>query len=115
KLLDNPDIATQDNVIDELKDSVFEVVFQDGTYAMLSLPELMTFTYQLIFVAHQHCEITKMLEHSDRPAEITVKFDFSVPLHVMQPEIVKVLLSKIEFSNEPSDGPKSACPEKAAS
>jgi hypothetical protein len=104
KLLDNPALAESDNVIEEFADSIFEVVFQDGTYAMLSLPELMTFTYQLIFLAHQCVELERMFKDSNKPADVKVSLTFAVP-EIMRPEIVKALLSKIEFSKEASDGP----------
>jgi len=48
-------------VIDELKDSVFSVVFQDGTANMLSLPELMAFVVNLITFAIHSAELSKMV------------------------------------------------------
>jgi len=43
KLLDDPSIAESDDVINQLENSRFEVVFQDGTHATMSLVELMAF------------------------------------------------------------------------
>jgi len=45
KLLDRPNVAKSDEVIDELEKSVFVVVYQGGTNKMLSLPELVVFLF----------------------------------------------------------------------
>lgn len=104
KLLDNPKIAQSDHVVEELSDSVFVVVFQDGTTKMLSFVELMVFTYNLIVLALQHAEVGKMVEAAcpTGSREFQVSFQFSVP-DIMRPEMVKVLLDKIEFSETASD------------
>jgi len=104
KLLENPAIAESDSVIAELSDTFFEVVFQSGEYEMLTFPEFMTFVYQLIFVCHQQNEIWEMLKESATPATVTVKMTLCVEKDVMQPEVVKALLKKVNFSDEPSDG-----------
>lgn len=104
KLIDNPELIKSDNVIDELKDSVFSVVFQDGTAKMLSLPELMAFIYNLIVLAHEWQQLAKMVAAAQpaTPTDINVSFQFAMQ-HIMTPETVKVLLSKIEMSVTPSD------------
>lgn len=103
KLLDNPGIAEADDVIEQLDDSIFEVIFQDGTYAMFSLTELMVFTYQLIFLSSQAAEVDKMFQHVES-GEFTVQITYHFREDdIMRPEIVKTLLSKIEFSDSPSD------------
>lgn len=104
KICDNPEILESDNVIDELRDSVFSVVFQDGTAKMLSLPELMTFVFNLIVVAQQFAELNAMVHAAQPtgPREFQVSFRFAMH-EIMQPEMVKVLLSKIAFAETPSD------------
>jgi hypothetical protein len=105
KLLEQPAIAESDRVIDELADSVFVVVFQDGTSRMLSLVELMVFTYHLLMIKAQALEVTAMLRNApqhDGETQIKVKFNFKIE-DVMRPEMVKFLLGKIEFSRVASD------------
>lgn len=106
KLLDRPDIATSDKVIEELDDSIFVVAFQDGTTRMMSLVELMVFTYNLVILAVEHQQIAKMMAAAPPPGgEAVVSTSFQMRLDdVMRPETVKALLSKIKFSNDPSDG-----------
>ncbi|MCE9556226.1 MAG: hypothetical protein K8T91_22995 [Planctomycetes bacterium] len=104
KLLDNPELAKSDNVINELEDSVFVVVFQDGTSKMLSFVELMVFTYNLVFLKLQWDELNTMVSAA-RPAgnrhyEITLQFAVN---DIMRSEMVKLLLEKITFENTPSD------------
>ena len=104
KLLDNPAIAETDDVIAQLEDCVFEVVFQDGTYEMMNLPEMMVFTYQLICLAVQFREVSKFYAAaSNKDFTVSVQMSFSVE-EIMRPEMVKLLLSKIVFSESPSDG-----------
>ena len=105
KLLDNPKIVQSDNVVEELSDSIFVVVFQDGTTKMLSFVELMVFTYNLIVLAHKQAEVGKMMA-AVRPTDsqkVQVSFQFSLS-DIMRPELVKTLLSKIDFAKLPSDG-----------
>ena len=104
KIIDDPKIIESDNVIDELKDSVFAVVFQDGTVKMLSLPELMAFNFNLIVLAHEWAQLEKMVAAAkpDALTKFNVSFQFAMD-HIMTPETVKVLLSKFEFSDTASD------------
>lgn len=104
KLLDDMAILKSAQVITELKDSVFSVVFQDGTAKMLSLPEMMAFVFNLITFAVQTEELNRMVRaaNPDGPREYQVSFRFSMQ-EIMTPEVVKVLLSKITFSDTPSD------------
>jgi hypothetical protein len=103
KLLDRPEIAQAENVIEELDNSVFEVVFQDGTAKMLTLPELMVFIYNLIELSMRATEVFRMMQNVPH-AEAQVKLSITMSMEeIMRPEMVRVLLSKIEFSNEPSD------------
>lgn len=105
KICDNPEILQSDNVIDELRDSIFSVVFQDGTAKMLSLPELMALSYNLLALKQQWDELNTMIAAA-KPAgdrNYQVNFEFSMK-DVMKPEMVKLLLSTINFSDEPSDG-----------
>ena len=96
KLIDRPDIADSDQVIDELKDSVFSVVFQDGTSRMLAFHELIVFCYQLIVLSTHMQELNSMVAAvpSDRPRRFGLNLQFSID-QLMQPEIVKVLLSSM--------------------
>jgi hypothetical protein len=105
KLIDHPEIATSDNVIDQLKDSIFVVRFQDGTSKMLSFVELMVFTYNLIVLGHHQQEAARIIEASQPTGEthVDVSFRFS-EFDIMRPEMVKALLSKIDFAESPSDG-----------
>ncbi len=111
KLLERPEIAKSDKVIEELGDSVFVVAFQDGTSRMMSLVELMVFTYNLIVLAYHGTEVARMME-AVPPAErhVSVSLRFSID-QIMRPEMVQMLLSKIAFSKEPSDA--DASPEAA--
>lgn len=104
KLIDNPEIASSDSVIEQLKDSIFVVRFQDGVSKMLSLVELMAFTYNLIVLAHSQGEVARMLlaSQSTGQVDVSVSFQFSES-EVMRPEMVKTLLSKIDFSDSASD------------
>jgi hypothetical protein len=105
KLLDNPKIAQSDNVVEELNDTVFVIVFQDGTTKMLSFVELMVFTYNLIVCALQQAEVSRMMAAAcpTGSRKIKVSLQFSVT-DIMRPEMVKTLLSKIDFAKSPSDG-----------
>ena len=103
KLIDRPEIAKAENVIDELENEVFEVVFQDGTARMLSLPELMVFTFNLIEIAAQAFEVERMMQAIPK-TEATVKVTFTMSVdEIMRPELVRTLLDKITFSEESSD------------
>lgn len=104
KLLERPEIAKSDKVIEELEDSVFVVAFQDGTARMMSLVELMVFTYNLLMLAYRSMEVAQMMQAlpSPVPREVSVRFTMSIE-EVMRPAMVKALLEKIEFSKEPSD------------
>src|SRR5262249_55577463 len=104
KLLERPEIAKSDKVIEELEDSVFVVAFQDGTARMMSLAELMVFTYNLLMLAYQSMEVVQMMQAvpSPGPRGVSVRFTMSIE-EVMRPALVKALLEKIEFSKEPSD------------
>jgi len=106
KLIDNPSIAQADNVLDELEDSIFSVVFQDGTSAMIGLPQLMMLVHQLIMLQHHMSQMTKSFEVLDqKPDSVQLSVSFTEK-HLMSPEMVKLLLSKIEFSKSPSDAPE---------
>lgn len=104
KLLDNPEIAKSDDVIPQLEDSIFTVVFQDGTTVMMSLVELVVFTYNLIVLHYQWQEVARIAKAVGTEVEqhFNVSFKFSID-ELMRPEMVKTLLSKIEFSKTASD------------
>jgi hypothetical protein len=103
KLLERPEIAKSDKVIEELDDCVFVVAFQDGAARMLSLAELMVFTYNLLMLAYQSKEVAQMMQAVPSvPREVSVSYTMSIE-EVMRPAMVKALLEKIEFSKEPSD------------
>jgi hypothetical protein len=103
KLLERPEIANSDRVIEELEDSVFVVVFQDGMTKLLSLVELMVFTYNLIILKMQTYEVNEMLRTAP-PAETRIQVKFALNIEeIMRPEMVKALLGKIEFSPVASD------------
>lgn len=106
KLIDNPEICQADDVIEQLEASVFEVVFQDGTYEMLTFAELMVFVYQLIIVMANLIKIQETMGETlaEKGAEIKLNISFSVD-EIMKPEVVKQLLSKIDFSDSPSNEP----------
>jgi hypothetical protein len=104
KLIDNPALMESDEVIEELKDSIFSVVFQDGTSQMLTLPELMAFTFNLIVLAHEFQQVEKMVSAAEPTSTTNVKVSFQFAMQqIMTPETVKVLLAKVEFSDTPSD------------
>lgn len=97
-IIDHPEILQANDVIDQLKDCVFTVVFQDGTAKMLSLPELVAFTFNLIMYIQQVQEVSAMFAAAkpDGPREMNATFTFSMQ-QLMQPEMVKALLEKIIF------------------
>ena len=103
KLIDNPELAKSDRVIEELEDSPFMVVFQDGTSRLMSLVELVVFTYNLITLKAEHIRVAKMMEAAPQNAcTIEINFKFTME-QLMRPEFVKALLEKIEFSKLASD------------
>ena len=70
---------------------------------MLTLTELMVFIHQLITVELNLAEMIKTAEHlpkHDLRLELNTIIDVRA---IMRPEMVKVLLAKIEFSPEASD------------
>ena len=104
KVLDNSSVLESDDVIEELKDSVFSLVFQDGTTAMLGLHELMAFNFMLITLANETRELDKMFTATPPNAPTTVNLNMTFSMHdVMTPEMVKALLSKFTFSDTASD------------
>lgn len=104
KLLDAPRIIGSDDPIGELKDSVFTVVFQDGTTKMFGLPELMAFNFNLITVANETRQLDRMFSATPPQAATTVNVEVTFSMRdIMQTEMVKVLLKKTKFSNTPSD------------
>lgn len=105
KLLENPSIAQSERVIEELKDSVFLVAFQDGTSTMMSLPELMYFVYNLILVASEYEKLSRMVQAMEPKHDMDIKVSFEIVIRdLMRKETVKALLQKIEFSDTSSDG-----------
>ena len=104
KFLDNPALMQSDQCIDELKDSVFSVVFQDGTAKMLSLPGLMAFAFNLLVLKHEIEQMAKMLAavQPTGPIDGNLTFTFAMK-EIMTPETVKALLTKITFSEAASD------------
>lgn len=104
KLIEHPEIQNSENVIDELKDSIFVVVFQDGQSKMFGLVELMAFTYLLILLQKEYQNAAEMMRASSSPADVRFNVSFNLsPKEMMRTETVKVLLSKIEFSEVASD------------
>ncbi|QDT15520.1 hypothetical protein [Alienimonas californiensis] len=105
KVLAEPSILAEDDVVDRLSDDIFSIVLRDGTARLFSLPELMAFTFNLIDAQSQRIRASKMIEAvgPDVPIDLKITSTFSMD-RIMSPEMVKVLLSKIEFSDTPSDG-----------
>jgi len=105
KLLEKPDIVKADDVVDQLKDSIFVVRFQDGTSKMLGLVELMVFIYNLILLKDQHDKVARMMSVSEAEPGTTVKVSLKFSERdIMRPEMVKALLSKITWADSASDG-----------
>lgn len=104
KVIDRPEILTSDEVIDELKDAVFVVRFQNGRSEMLGLPELVAFVFNLIQLSVQVPDIVQMLRASSIEGTTEVKLSFNMCMtELMRPEMVKMLLSKVSFADSPSD------------
>jgi hypothetical protein len=95
KVIANPEILKADDVIVQLKNSIFEIVFQDGIARILSLPELMAFILNLIVFVQQTAELDTMVRAAkpEGAREFRIHFQFSMQ-QIMQPEMVKALLSK---------------------
>lgn len=103
KLIDNKAILRSNDVVEQLEDSVFSVVFQDGEGVMMSFPELMVFVYQLVATRAELMNFQKAAAVMDhKPNDVSVTLQFTVD-QIMHSELVKALLSTIEFSNDPSD------------
>lgn len=103
KLIDRKSILESDDVVEQLEDSIFSVVFQDGESEMMSFPELMVFVYQLVATQAELMNFQKAAAVMDhKPNDVSVTLQFTVD-QIMHPELVKTLLSKIEFSSDPSD------------
>lgn len=102
KLIDNMSLLNADTVVDELKDTVFVVVFQDGDATMLSFPELLAFVFNLIVLEVQGTELGRMVRAAapSGPREYQISFRFSMK-EIMAPEMAKMLLSKVSFSDTP--------------
>ncbi len=104
-LIDDPSILQSDGVIESLADSVFTLVFQDGTTAILGLHELVAFTYQLCMVRIGVEEAFANIRE-DRPGPQKLEVSLTLCMRdLMRPEMVKLLLEKITFSDMASDGP----------
>jgi hypothetical protein len=93
KLLDHPELAASDDLIDQLKDSIFVVRFQDGTAKMLGLVELKSsMTKSLALMRAVGPEPGTRVEVSVRLSEH----------EIMQREMVKALLSTIHWADTAS-------------
>ena len=103
-IINDPAVLQSDELVVRLKNSIFTVVFQDGTAKMLSLPELLVFIFNLVTVTQQVEEIESMISASKKPGnhQVTVSFQFSMQ-HIMQPQMAKALLDKVAFSDISSD------------
>ncbi|MDB5353048.1 MAG: hypothetical protein JWN86_4295 [Planctomycetota bacterium] len=99
KLMERPEIAASDAVVDELENCVFMVVFQDGTSKMLTFVELMVFVYQLSVLQYEVMQMQTTFAHIvTEEVKLEVKMKFAID-DVMRPELVKVLLRRIDFSS----------------
>lgn len=97
-VLNEPGCVSSIDVVAKLKNEPFNVVFQDGDSMLMALHELVFFVYNLIFLSHQMKEISEMAKvNPNAPFEASVKVRISID-ELMRPEMVKLLLSKIEFS-----------------
>ena len=102
-MLQDPDVARRDSVVDELEGQRFRVVFQDGTAEFLSFPEFVVFIYNVIFAAVQMRDIAQKLKRGGfGPVDVQVKTQFSIQ-DLMRSEMVKAILGKVEFSATPCD------------
>ena len=103
KLVDNPALIGNDDVLEQLENEVFLVVFQDGDTELLTLAELMVFVHEIIVLSLHAAKAQRMVETMpDQPMELEVKSVLDIN-EIMKPEIVKVLLGKIEFSQVSAD------------
>ena len=102
-LLERPDLAASDEVVVRLSNERFVTKFKDGTSVRLSLLELMVVTHQLIFAARQVRDFAQTLSQAGGSPAL-LQLNTNIDVHgIMKPEMVKVLLSKIEFSNTASE------------
>lgn len=103
-VLNDPSILKSDDAVARLKNSIFSVVFQDGTAKMLSLPELLAFVFSLIPVAQQVQEVGEMISAGRHKGTHTVNISYQISMYqIMQPEMAKALLDKVSFSEVSSD------------
>jgi len=105
QILDDPGVLTRESIIEELRDKHFKVVFQEGSAEVLSLPELVCFIYELIFLQVETRDVVHKLDKGGfGPTQIELTLEISVP-ELMRPEVVKAILSKVEFSSVPCEEP----------
>lgn len=98
-------MVNSDDVIDKLADARFRVEFEDGASEVLTMPELMVFTHQQIFLKLQMDEFLQQLDKSgvQQSVQASLNTTFNVE-QIMHPELVKVLFSKIGFESTASEG-----------
>ncbi|TWT95167.1 hypothetical protein Pla108_33090 [Botrimarina colliarenosi] len=104
KLLRTPGLAKSETVIDELRDCIFVVRFQDGDTHMLSLPELIAFIHSLVMAKILHDKAERIAQVSSPQQGDDFSFNYSINFReIMQPQSVISLLDLVEFAETPSD------------
>jgi len=98
EVVDDPSVVESEDVVERLKDKQFQVVFNDGVSEILSLPELMVFTQNLIFIKIQVEETLRQLKKSQTRSNVQLKLTTNIFPHLaMHPDMVRLLFSKISL------------------
>ena len=97
-------ILEADDLVERLSDAAFSIVLHDGDERLLSLPQLMAFVFNWVEMEIRERELEKMLKAAKPtgPQTVTVTTKFSMK-QLMEPTMVKTLLSFVRFSNATSD------------
>jgi hypothetical protein len=87
----DPSILRSDEIMDRLADSKWWLRLADGREELLSLPELLALTYNLLTVKHQSEQAKKR-----GPQKVKGKMRLTFAVHrLMTPDIAKTLLGKV--------------------
>lgn len=91
EVLARPEVLCSDAIIEELADTKWWLKFADGREEILSLPELIALTYNLIQIRIQFDEARL---HGFKGGNLSIKFHLAIN-ELMTPEVVKMLFEKM--------------------
>jgi hypothetical protein len=95
---DDPAIAQRTDVVAVLKGTIFVIKWPDDSIDRVSFEELMVMTSEMIRLALSLREFQEQAKDL-KNAEVHLKLNTMIsPAAILKPDVVRVLLSKIEFS-----------------